>query len=113
MKINKFNLEEKLSFEMLGLSFPSELDLGSYIVSIAKTAFKNIGVLIRSMTFLSFEAPLYLCKSTTQSYMEYCCHGKAGALSCFLYMLYKLQSYVCQSVKTPEFFACRILPFDV
>ena len=72
---------------MLGLSFSSELDFGSYIVSIAKTSFKKIGVLIRSMTFLSFEAPLYLCKSTIQLYMEYCCHDKAGALSCFLYLL--------------------------
>ena len=35
-------LEEKLSFKMLRLTFSSKLDLGSYIVSIAKTASKKI-----------------------------------------------------------------------
>ena len=42
-------LEEKSSFKMLGLTFSSTLDWGSYIVSIAKTASKKIGALIRSM----------------------------------------------------------------
>ena len=46
-------LEEKLSFIMLGLTFSSKLDWDSYITSIAKTASKKIGVLIRSMKFLS------------------------------------------------------------
>ena len=35
-------LEEKLSFKMLRLTFSSKLDLGSYIVSITKTASKKI-----------------------------------------------------------------------
>ena len=38
---------------MLGLNFSSKLDWGSYIISIAKSARKKIGVLIRSMKFLS------------------------------------------------------------
>ena len=38
---------------MLGLTFSSKLDWGSYIISIAKTASKKIGALIRSMNFLS------------------------------------------------------------
>ena len=42
-------LLEKSSFEMLGLSFFSKLDWGSYINSIAKTASKKIGALICSM----------------------------------------------------------------
>ena len=46
-------LEEKSS-KMLGLTFSSKLDWGSYIISIAKTASKKIGALIRSMKFLSF-----------------------------------------------------------
>ena len=45
-------LEEKSSFKMLGLT-SSKLDWGSYIISIAKTASKKIGALIRSMKFLS------------------------------------------------------------
>ena len=36
-------LEEKSSFKMLELSFSSKLDWSSYIVSIAKTDFKEIG----------------------------------------------------------------------
>ena len=64
-------LEEKLSFKMLGLTFSSKLDWSSYITSIAKTASKEIGDLIRSMKFLSPEVVLYLYKSTIQSCIEY------------------------------------------
>ena len=64
VKINKSVLEEKSSFKMLGLTFSSELDWGSYIISIAKTASKKIGALIRSMKFLSPKVALYLYKST-------------------------------------------------
>ena len=67
-------LEEKSSFKMLGLTFSSKLDWGSYIISIAKTASKKIGALIRSMKFLSPEVALYLYKSTIRPCMEYCCH---------------------------------------
>ena len=64
VKIDGSVLEEKSSFKMLGLTFSSKLDWGSYIISIAKTASKNIGALIRSMKFLSPEVDLYLYKST-------------------------------------------------
>ena len=57
-------LEEKAFFKMLELTFPSKLDWGSYIISIAKTASKKIGALICSMMFLSPEVALYLYKST-------------------------------------------------
>ena len=53
-------LHEKSSFKMLGLTFSSKQDWGSYIISIAKTASKKIGALIRSMKFLSPEVALYL-----------------------------------------------------
>ena len=42
VKMNGSVLEEKSSFKMLGLTFSSKLDWGSYIVSIAKTASKKI-----------------------------------------------------------------------
>ena len=67
-------LEEKSSFKMLGLTFSSKLDWGSYIISIAKTASKKIGALICSMKFLSPEVALYLYKSTIRPCMEYCSH---------------------------------------
>ena len=86
-------LEEKLSFKMLGLTFSSKLDWGSYSISIAKTASKKIGALIRSMEFLSPEVALYLCKTTIQPCMEYCCHVWAGAPSCYLELLNKLQQW--------------------
>ena len=75
-------LEEKSSFKMLGLTFFFKLDWDSYIISIAKTASKKIGALIRSMKFLSPEVALYLYKCTICPCMEYCCHIWAGAPSC-------------------------------
>ena len=84
MKIDGPVLEEKLSFEMLKLSFPSELDCGFYIISIAKTVSKKIGALIRSMKFVSPEVTLYLSKSTIWPCMEYYYHVWAGAPSCLL-----------------------------
>ena len=88
----------KTSFKMLGLTFTSKLDWGSYIVSIAKTASKKIGALIRSMKFLYPEVALYLYKSTIRPCMEYCCHVWAGAPSCYLELLDKLQKRICRNV---------------
>ena len=76
--------EEKSYFKMLGLTFCSKLDQGSYIISGAKTASKKIGDLIRSMNFLSPEVALNLYKSTICPCMEYWCHIWAGAPSCYL-----------------------------
>ena len=90
--------EKKSSFKMLGLTFSSKLDWRSYIISIAKTASKKIGALIRSMKFLSPEVALYLYKSTICSCMECCCHVWAGAPSCYLELLDKLQKRICRTV---------------
>ena len=59
VKIDWSALEEKSSFQMLGLTFYSKLNWGFYIISIAK-----IGALIRSIKFLFPEVALYLYKST-------------------------------------------------
>ena len=91
-------LEEKSSFKVLGLTFSSRLYWSSYIISIAKTASKKIGALIRSMKFLSPEVALYLNKSTIRPCMEYCCHVWAGAPSCYLDLLDKLQKRICRIV---------------
>ena len=91
-------LEEKSSFKMLGLTFSSKLDWGSYIISIAKTASKKIGALICSMKFLSPEVTLYLYKSTICPCMKYCCHVWAGAPNCYLDLLDKLQKRICRIV---------------
>ena len=64
---------------MLGLSFCSKLDCGSYIISITKTASKKFGALIQSMKFLSPEVVLYLNKFTIWPCLEYCCHVWASA----------------------------------
>ena len=90
VKMDGSVLEEKSSLKMLWLTFFSKLDWGSYIISIAKTASKKIGALIRSMKFLSLEVALYLCKSTICPCMEHCCHIWAGAPSCYLELLDKL-----------------------
>ena len=83
---------------MLGQTFSSKLDWGSYIISIAKTASKKIGALIRSVKFLSPEVALYLYKSTIRPCMEYCCHVWAGVPSCYLDLLDKLQKRICRIV---------------
>ena len=70
-KVDGSVLEGKKSpFKMLGLTFTSRLDWGSYIISNAKTASKKIGALIRSMKFLSPEVALCLYKSTIRPCME-------------------------------------------
>ena len=81
---------------MPGLSFFSKLDLGSYIISIAKAASRKIGALIRSMKFP--EVVLYLYKSTICPCMEYCCHVWAGTPRCYLEFLDKLQKRTCRTV---------------
>ena len=54
--------------------------------------------LISSMGFLSREVALYLYESTVRPCMKYCCHVWAGALSCYLDILDKLQKRVCRIV---------------
>ena len=98
VKMDGSVLEEKTSFKMLGLTFSSKLDWGSYIVSIVSTASKKIGASIHSMKFLSPEVALYLYKSTIRPFMEYCCHIWAGAPSCYLELLDKLQKRICRTV---------------
>ena len=88
----------KKFFKMLGLTFFSKLDWGSYIISIAKTASKKIGALIHSMKFLSPEVALHLYKSTIRPCMEYCCHVWAGAPNCYLELLDKLQKRIHRTV---------------
>ena len=83
---------------MLGLTFSSKLDWGSYIISIAKTTSKKIGALIRSMKLLSPEVALCLYKSTLRPCMEYCCHVCAVVPSCYLELLDKLQKRICSIV---------------
>ena len=98
VKVDGSVLEEKSSLKMLGLTFSSKLDWGSYIISIAKTAFKKNGVLIHSMKFLSPEVALYLYKSTICPCMEYCCHVWTGTSRCYLELLDKLQKLICRTV---------------
>ena len=59
--------------EWSGLSFSSKFGFGSY-VSFVKTVPKKIGVLIRSVKFISSEFALYICISRIRLCMKYCCH---------------------------------------
>ena len=90
--------EEKSYFKMLELTFSSKLDWGSYMVSIDKTASKKIGSLIHYMKFFSPEVALYFYKSNIRPCMEYLCHVWAGAPSCYLELLDKLQKRICRTV---------------
>ena len=90
VKMHGSLLEEKLSCKMLVLTFSSKLNWGSYIISIAKIAFKKIRALILCIKFLSPQVALYLYK--------YCCHIWTGAPSCYLELLGKLQKWICRTV---------------
>ena len=85
---------------MLGLTFSSKLDWGSYTIYFAETSSKKIGVLIRSLKFLSPEVALYLYKATIHPRMEHCCHVWAGDLSCYLELLDRLQKRIYRTVGT-------------
>ena len=98
MKMDGSVLEEKLCFEILGFTFSSKLDWISYIICIGKTASKEVGALIHFMKFISPEVALYLYKSTIHPCMEYCYHVWAGAPSCYLELLDKLQKRICRTV---------------
>ena len=50
------------------------------------------------MKFLSPDVALYLCKSTIQPCMGYCCHVWADAPSCYIELLDKLQKWICKTV---------------
>ena len=94
-------LEEKSSFKMLGLTFSSKLDWGSYIISIAKIVSKKIRGLICSVKFLSFKVALYLFVFIAlylRPCMEYYCHFLAGAPRWYLELLDKLQKQICRTV---------------
>ena len=65
------------------------------IISVAQTSSKKVGALIRSMTFLSPGAALYLYKSTIR---PYCCHIWAGTPSCYLELLEKLQKRIYRTI---------------
>ena len=79
------------------MTFFSKLDWGFCIISIAKTASKKIGAVIRSIKFLSPEVALYLYKSTIQPCMKCCCHVWVGAPSCYLEFLDKLQKLISRT----------------
>ena len=83
---------------MLALTCFSKLDRGTYITSIAKTASKKIGALIRSMKFISPDVALYLYKSSIWPCMESCCRIWACAPSCYWELLDKLQKLICRTV---------------
>ena len=67
VKMDRSVLEEKLFFKMLGLTFSSKLDWGSYIICIAKTASKIIGASVRSMRFLSPETATHVWNTVATS----------------------------------------------
>ena len=79
VKMDGSALEEQLSFNMLGLTFSSKMDWGSYIVS---------------MKFLFPHVARYLYQSTKRFCMKYCCHVWASIRSCYLELIDKLQKQI-------------------
>ena len=82
---------EEIIFKLLWLTFSSNVDWDSYIISIAQTVPKKFGGLICSVKFLSPKVALYLYKSTIRSCIKYFCHVWADAPSHYAEFLDKLQ----------------------
>ena len=93
--IGLFLRKNEMIFD-LGLTSSSKLDWGSYIICITKTASKKIEAFLRS--YFPPQVALYLYKSTIRQYKEYCCDVWAGAPSCYLELLDKLQKRICMTV---------------
>ena len=68
------------------------------MIPVAKTASKKIITLICSMKSNSPEVAIYLYKSTICPCKEYCFDVWAGAPSCYLELLGKLQKWICKTV---------------
>ena len=102
---NNGSIDVKMNGSVLSKNYLFKLDGGSSIISIAKTASKKIGALIRFMKFLSPEVALYLYKSTIRSCMEYCHHIWTGAPSFYLELLDKLQKRISRTA-SPSLAAC-------
>ena len=80
-------------------SCPSFLNwIGALTLSLVKSASKKIGALICSVKFVSPKVALYLYKSIIRHCMEHCCHVWAGAPSCYLKTLDKLQKRIWRTV---------------
>ena len=83
--------------KMLGLTFSSKFDWGSYIIPFAKSASIKIGALIFSMKFLSPGVTLFLYKSIIYLCMEYWCHIWDGTRCSYLELLDKLWKQICNT----------------
>ena len=68
------------------------------MISVAKTASKKFGALIRSMKYLSPEVSLYLYKSTITHVWNTLVTSGLVPLVCNLELLDKLQKRVCRTV---------------
>ena len=73
--------------------------IGALTLSILlKLPPRKLGALIHSMKFVSPEVDLYFYEYTIQPCMEYGCRVWAGAPSCYLELLEKLQKRICRTV---------------
>ena len=63
-----------------------------------KNSSKKVEQWSKSTALPAPEVALYLYKSTIRPCMEYCCHVWAGAPSCYLDLLDKLQKRICRIV---------------
>ena len=97
-----FVLGEKSSFRMLGLTFSSKLNSGSYIISIAKAASKKIGALI---CFMKFFLQRLLCISII-------CHTAllGTLLSCLDWCSYLLLG-IARSAARTDMLVLHLQPF--
>ena len=98
VKMDGSVLNEKSSFKILGVSFSSKLNWGSYIVSIVKNAFKKCAALDFLFLALLFISVKLLCTYIKRDCIEYCHCVWAGCFSCCLDIWDKLQMLICRTI---------------
>ena len=98
VKIDGFILEENSYFRILGLSFSTKLDWGSYNDSIAKNISKKIETLISCLKFLSPEVAFYFFKGTIRPCKEFTCLWRCIKVLFIRKTLDKLQKWVFRTV---------------
>ena len=85
VEIDRSFHEGKSSFKMLGLSFSSKLDWGSlHYLNCSHCLRQNWSL---DLFYEVSDFALYLFKSTMQPCIEYYCHFRAGATSCYFEFL--------------------------
>ena len=97
VKMDMSLLKEKSCFKMLGLTFSCELDQVLTLFLLLNLSSRKLEPWFVLWSFFLLRL-ICISKTTIQLFTEYSCHIWAGAPSCDLELLDKLQKQICWTV---------------